>query len=153
MKHSMGTSNARPLRRTRPIGATLILIFYAAVTLQVVFAYSRGEVVLVNGQATTLRLSAAGKIVRGSVLCLKLFAAIQLFRLRRSATTLFTVAWFASLPIAGRDFVAGLDARHPVLIASASVLSFLFLTGIVLYSYRLSRAGLLPSTDSPGFSG
>ena len=148
----MGTANATRLRRTRPIGTTLILIFYAAVALQVVFSNSRGETALVNGQVTPLRLSAAGKIVRGTVLCLKLFAAIQLFRLRRSATTLFTVAWFVSLPIAARDFVAGVHARHPVLIASLSALSLLFLTWIVLYSSRLSRTGLLAHTDSSGSS-
>jgi hypothetical protein len=129
--------------RSRPIGTWLILSLYLALALQTILGYSTEKFTTSSGRLITLRLSTTEKVIRGTAIGLKFFAAIQLFRLRRSALGWFGAAWCVTIAVGARDFVAGLHTRHPGLVAAFSLFGLLVVSACLAYTYWLSNEGRL----------
>jgi len=123
----------------------VLLIFYLGTSANTLMIYARGAVVLANGKQIPLRNSPADQVARLAVTVLKASAAIQLFRLRRSAIPLFACAWIGAVCLSFKDGWLGFPSRYPVLIVGVSMLWAIVHTIWFVYALHLQECGTLRS--------
>jgi hypothetical protein len=139
--------SSAPGRRVRPLGTWLVLVFYVVAGLQAALVYTRGEISLANGRVAKVHVPVAGKIFRGGLLCMKVFAAIQLFFLRRRALRWFLGALMLTCPICLYDLAVAWQKHHrPVVLALLLLGEFAVVTASLFYAQRLERQGWLTGT-------
>lgn len=115
----------------RPLMVWAIAIFFVLHLAHFALSYARGYALLRDGTRIPLKNSPADKATRVTVAAIGCIAAVQLFRLRRSAAPLFLLAAVGVTAITTHDIVRVAPSRH----AAFAIVALMVWPAIYLFSF------------------